>query len=194
MAMRNVAGSLLMALLFLAMPVTTTHAVGVQGMKDSGAIVSAGMPSLDRYVSRLSTRSEHLLGRFGAALQSAGLVWIWLLLSTAVFTIVVALASVIDMRMMDLRQFSAHRFGVDVRHGVRLFFRISIDRRMPNLPRLLLAIGLLYWLAPVDLIPDSSWVPGFIDDVLIAILVSKTFIYLCPAALMARHAHAVEGL
>jgi uncharacterized membrane protein YkvA (DUF1232 family) len=75
-----------------------------------------------------------------------------------------------------------------------MFFRLVVDRRTPYLARFLLAAGLLYWLIPTDLIPDSPWLPGFIDDLVIAILVAKVFVYLCPDVVLARHAHVVDSL
>jgi uncharacterized membrane protein YkvA (DUF1232 family) len=56
----------------------------------------------------------------------------------------------------------------------------------------LLSVALLYWLVPFDLIADKSLVPGFIDDLAVAVVAAKGFVYLCPTSLVAAHARAVE--
>ncbi|HVM97227.1 MAG TPA: DUF1232 domain-containing protein [Candidatus Acidoferrales bacterium] len=191
--MRSFIGCLLLLLaVFEAVPPALRAEAG-RGVSVQTAAVSTSVP-IDRYISRLTTRSEHSMERFTTALQGAGLLWLWLLFSTALFLAVVAIASVVDLRMMNLREFNLHRFSGDVKHGIRMFFRLILDRRTPMRARLLLAVGLLYWLVPIDLIPDSPWLPGFMDDVVIAVLASKTFVYLCPDVILARHAHVVDNL
>jgi uncharacterized membrane protein YkvA (DUF1232 family) len=168
-----------------------------QGMSFRGArqimsLAAAEAPSADRYARRLTTRAEHSLERFAAALTQSGGLWLSLLASTAVFLLFVAVVSVVDVRMVDLRRYRLRKFWDDLQHGVTLFFRIVFDRRTPNLARGLLVIGLLYWLAPVDLIPDSPLFPGFMDDLVVAAASSKAFVYFCPDAVVARHAHTVS--
>ena len=67
------------------------------------------------------------------------------------------------------------------------------DRRTPLFPRTLLILALLYWVLPFDLIPDTTLVPGWLDDLAIAVIAAKLFVYLCPDALVASHAAAVES-
>lgn len=176
----------------------TSHAADrapVRGSAWTGSVlVSVSLSSeqdLGRRAKRLQTRAERSLTRFGISLANAGTLWLWLLFSAAVFMVTTAVASAADLRLFDLRR---QRFGSMVNYltsGVRLFFRVLADRRTPMLARLPVVIGLCYWLIPEDLISDVPIVPGFIDDVIVAIASAKTFLYLCPDSVVARHAQSL---
>jgi len=107
--------------------------------------------------------------------------------------VVATLSSIADVRLLSLRHQPAGTVGRYVGNGVRTFIRVLRDRQTPIGPRLLLVGALLYWLVPLDLIPDQSMVPGFVDDLVIAVTAAKGFIYFCPDALIAHHAAAVEA-
>jgi len=94
--------------------------------------------------------------------------------------------------MFDYR-YGLRNLPTTLSHGARTFFRIARDRHTPRLAQALLGVALLYWLIPFDLIPDGSVLPGFVDDVVIAASAAKVFMYLCPAALVAKHAADVEA-
>ena len=66
------------------------------------------------------------------------------------------------------------------------------DRHTPNYARLVLAGGLAYWLLPMDLISDDTIVPGFLEDIVVAVVSAKWFVYLCPDGVIARHARGVR--
>jgi hypothetical protein len=119
--------------------------------------------------------------------------WLWIGMSIAGFLTVTAFSSVVDRRMWDLRRQGPGVLGRYLGHGIRTFFRILRDRRTPYLARAVLAAALLYWLLPSDLIADTSFWPGSLDDFLVAVLAAKAFMYLCPDALVATHAAAVTG-
>jgi uncharacterized membrane protein YkvA (DUF1232 family) len=140
--------------------------------------------SVDHYLHRLSTHADHAVTRLGDALVIAGTVFT----STLVFLLVAAVSSAVDLRMLRRRPSALWRY---LGHGTLTFFRILLDRGTPNRARLVLLGALLYWLVSSDLIPDNTMIPGLIDDVLIAVIGAKTFIYLCPDRLIAGHA-AVE--
>ncbi len=146
-----------------------------------------------KHIHRLLTRTERELIHLGAFLQEIGALWLWFALSVAAFFTVTSFSSVVDRRMWSLRRQGPGVLGRYLGHGLRTFFRILRDRRTPYLARAVLAGALLYWLLPTDLIDDSSLWPGFVDDVLIAVLAAKGFMYLCPDALIAKHAAAVTG-
>ncbi len=141
---------------------------------------------------RLLTRMEHSIDHFLFFMGDIGLFWLWTAVSVAFFLLVAAFASVIDMQMLRA---SGQRPGLISRYlgyGVRTFFAVLWDRHTPYTARLLLALALVYWLVPSDLIADQSVLPGFIDDVVITIAAAKAFVYLCPPALIAAHAAEVE--
>jgi uncharacterized membrane protein YkvA (DUF1232 family) len=151
----------------------------------------ASEQDLGRRARRLQTRAERSLTRFGVSLANAGTLWLWVLLSAAIFLVTTALASVADLRLLDMRRQRLRAQLSYVTSGVRLFFRVLRDRRTPMLARLPVILGLCYWLIPQDLISDVPVLPGFIDDVVVAIASAKTFLYLCPDAVVARHAQSL---
>jgi uncharacterized membrane protein YkvA (DUF1232 family) len=145
--------------------------------------------SVHRRVTRISNSVERLAGFFG----QLGIIWLWALLSAGVFLLVTALSSVADVRMLDFRHQGVRALAHYVARGIRIFFRIVRDRHTPNLARCVLVLALLYWLLPFDLIPDTSSLPGFRDDLVIAVVGAKAFMWFCPDALIATHAHAIDS-
>jgi uncharacterized membrane protein YkvA (DUF1232 family) len=154
---------------------------------------TAGMASsLAPLSHRLVTRAQHTVDRFLLLAGDVGAFWLWAALSIAVFLVVAAFASVIDTRMFTLRREPPGAVARYLGYGIRTFFLILLDRRTPYVARLFLTVALVYWLVPFDLVADKSLVPGFIDDLAVAVVGAKGFVYLCPASLVAAHAHAVE--
>jgi uncharacterized protein DUF1232 len=150
-------------------------------------------PGINGRVHRTMTRAERSLYRLVGMAGQVGRVWGWLLVSAGAFLLLSAFSSVADLRMFDLRREGPGVLSRYVGYGMRTFFRILRDRHTPNLARLVLALALIYWLIPTDLIADDSLLPGFLDDLVVLIVAAKAFMYLCPDSLVARHVAAVEG-
>ena len=146
-----------------------------------------------REVHHVSTRADRAMRRFLSLVSDVGMLWLWLALSAIAFLVVAAVASVVDMRMWQLRRESPGAASRYFGRGIRTFFRILRDRHTPSGARALLALALVYWLVPFDLVPDSSVLPGFADDLVVAVSAAKGFMYLCPDSLVAWHAAAVES-
>lgn len=169
---------------------------GGRQLLSSGANIEAAMsfaPGFGAHLHRLGTRAQHSLDRVGDFLSHIVVVWLWMALSVSVFLMVSALSCAADVRMLYVRRRQPLELIQDFVHGGHTFFRILLDRQAPYLARMVLAIALVYWLVPFDLIPDHSLFPGFVDDVLVVIVAAKLFLYLCPESLVARHATAVEA-
>jgi uncharacterized membrane protein YkvA (DUF1232 family) len=149
--------------------------------------------TFDHRMHQLYTRGNRALGRMAGQVGAIGLLWLGFVLSVFTFFIVAALASVVDLRMFRLRNRGSGELSRYLGHGIRMFFMIVRDRRTPYVARSVLAVALLYWVLPFDLIPDESLLPGFLDDVVIVVAAAKGFMYLCPDALVARHAVAVQS-
>jgi uncharacterized membrane protein YkvA (DUF1232 family) len=164
----------------------------LRGHAWSAPLLAAQQPA-GRYLKRLQTRAERSLGRFGTSLAAAALLWLWLMGTTAVFLVSAAVASVIDVRMLDLRPERLRHLRRDLFVGVRLFFRVLRDRGTPVAARIPLLLALGYWLVPFDLIADTPVFPGFLDDLLIAIAGAKAFLYLCPDSVVVRNAQAIAA-
>jgi hypothetical protein len=159
----------------------------------SGASVNAGMVSGLAPLHRYAARMEHVVDRFILLAGAVGAFWLWVVVSLAAFLTVAALASAVDTRMLVFRHESPGAVARCLGYGIRTFFLMVLDRGTPYAARILLGAGLLYWLVPFDLIADDSLVPGFLDDLVVAVLAAKGFVYLCPASLVAKHACAVEA-
>jgi uncharacterized membrane protein YkvA (DUF1232 family) len=142
---------------------------------------------------RLTVRVEHSVDRLILLAGDVGAFWLWLVVSVTAFLTVAAFASAADTRMLALRRESPGAVARYLGYGIRTFFLMVLDRRTPYAARILLGAGLVYWLVPFDLIADESIVPGFLDDLVVAVVAAKGFVYLCPASLVAKHASAVES-
>ena len=169
------------------------HSCGFQPALTMVSATFADASAVAPYMHRLTTRLEHTMERFLMLIGNVGMFWLWTAVSLAVFLIIAAFSSVIDRRMLALRNERPGALGRYLGYGVRTFFLIVIDRRTPYTARLLLAAGLLYWLVPFDLLADRSPVPGFFDDFCVTVAAAKGFVYFCPSALVAGHARAVEA-
>jgi len=145
-------------------------------------------PGIDRYMRRLQARTENTLTRFGRFLADTGVLWLWMIGSAVIFLLVTAVASVADLRMFNRRPHRLKGLWDELRFTTRLFFRVLIDRRTPMVARLPVALGLCYWLVPLDLIADTTVFPGFIDDFTFAILGARAFTYFCPESVIVRNA------
>jgi uncharacterized membrane protein YkvA (DUF1232 family) len=70
---------------------------------------------------------------------------------------------------------------------LRLYWRLLCDRRVSIWPKALLILGLVYVASPLDFIPDMIPVVGEVDDLVVLIVLSRVFIYLCPPEVVAEH-------
>ena len=76
----------------------------------------------------------------------------------------------------------------------RLGWRLMKDGRVPGWVKLIPFAALLYFLSPIDLIPD--WVvPGLgeVDDIVVILLALKMFVNFSPDGVVAEHLDALMG-
>lgn len=76
----------------------------------------------------------------------------------------------------------------------RLGWRLMKDGRVPGWVKLIPFGALLYFLSPIDLIPD--WVvPGLgeVDDIVVILLALKMFVNFSPDGVVAEHLDALMG-
>ena len=69
---------------------------------------------------------------------------------------------------------------------LRYYFLILSDRQTPLYVKILLAIGLLYIIVPVDIISDTIPLLGWLDDLAIASFVVALALKLVPKKVIAR--------
>ena len=79
-------------------------------------------------------------------------------------------------------------------HQVRLAWRLLRDGRVPGWVKMIPFASLLYFLMPIDLIPELA-LPGLgeIDDIAILLLSLKMFVALSPAPVVREHLEALFG-
>ena len=70
---------------------------------------------------------------------------------------------------------------------VRLLWRLTLDRRVPLAPKMLLPAAMAYIVLPVDIVPDFLPFLGRIDDLLVLVLAAILFIALAPREIVTEH-------
>jgi uncharacterized membrane protein YkvA (DUF1232 family) len=76
---------------------------------------------------------------------------------------------------------------------IRLGWRLLREPRVPTLAKAILPVAALYFVSPVDLLPDIIPVLGEMDDLVVAYGALKMFISLCPPAAESFHRAALEA-
>ncbi len=76
-------------------------------------------------------------------------------------------------------------------HSFQLVWRLSLDSRVPLLPKLIVPLVVLYVLSPIDLIPDMIPIAGQLDDIGVLFLGMRFFIELCPPDVVMEHRRAL---
>lgn len=75
----------------------------------------------------------------------------------------------------------------------RLAWRLLMDKRVPNLLKILPLLVVGYLLLPFDFIPDMLLGFGQLDDLAILLIGIRLFINLSPQALVQEHIQALSG-
>src|SRR3989338_8860322 len=76
---------------------------------------------------------------------------------------------------------------------LKLFWRLTKDRRVPLRPKLLLIFLLAYIVMPVDLLPDVLVGLGQVDDLLVLFFGLRAFVRLCPEEIVREHVQAIAA-
>jgi uncharacterized membrane protein YkvA (DUF1232 family) len=104
-----------------------------------------------------------------------------------------ALASAIDFRLVALwRERGARLASEYALIGMIVFFRLLLDRRLPQWTRLVIFVALLYGIARPDLIDDRITLVGWLDDAALTALASRWFVRRCPDRLVEEQAFYVR--
>ena len=77
---------------------------------------------------------------------------------------------------------------------LRYYFLILSDRQTPWFIKLILAVGLLYILVPIDFLADTIPLFGWLDDLAIASFVFALALRLVPKEVMDRVKRKVYGV
>ncbi len=85
------------------------------------------------------------------------------------------------------------RFAVHLPNLVRLYWRLLRDPRVSWLPKVVLIAGVLYFVVPLDLLPDFPLVGlGWLDDLAVLIAATQMFIRLCPRRVVQEHVRLID--
>ena len=76
---------------------------------------------------------------------------------------------------------------------LRLYWSLFWDKKAPILPKVLLVLAVIYFLSPLDLVPDFA-IPGlgYIDDLVLLVLALKYFIKAMPQSLVAEKVDTID--
>lgn len=88
---------------------------------------------------------------------------------------------------MPILLFFAPRFLPHILRFARLVWRLSFDKRVPLVLRLLLPLALLYALSPIDIVKDTVPVLGRFDDLIFIALALLLLVKLSPKAALDEH-------
>ena len=71
----------------------------------------------------------------------------------------------------------------------RLFLSLFTDRRVPLWLKICAGAGAIYVISPLDIIPDSVTGIGYLDDIIMVVLLLQTFIEMSPDEVVLEHCH-----
>jgi uncharacterized membrane protein YkvA (DUF1232 family) len=85
------------------------------------------------------------------------------------------------------------RFLAHLPNLVRLHWRLARDPRVSVWAKALLVAGVLYFLMPLDALPEFPLGPlGWIDDVAVLALATQGFMRLCPPRVVQEHVRLID--
>ena len=85
------------------------------------------------------------------------------------------------------------RLLLHIPNFIKLYWRLFMDRRVSWLPKTVLVAGMLYFVVPMDMIPDFPLVPvGWLDDTVVLVLALKAFMKLCPPRVVQEHVQLID--
>ena len=85
------------------------------------------------------------------------------------------------------------RFLSHLPNLVRLHWRLFCDRRVSLPTKALLVAGVVYFIMPLDLIPDFPLLGlGWLDDIVVLTLTAQAFMRLCSPRVVQEHVRLID--
>ena len=81
----------------------------------------------------------------------------------------------------------APRFLPRILRFARLVWRLSLDKRVPIVLRLLLPLAIIYVISPIDLVRDTVPILGRFDDLIVVALALLLLVKLSPREVVDEH-------
>ncbi len=75
---------------------------------------------------------------------------------------------------------------------IKLYTRLWSDKRVGALPKIILALGIIYFLFPIDALTDFLVPIGYLDDAVVLAAALWAFIRLCPRRVVAEHVEIID--
>jgi uncharacterized membrane protein YkvA (DUF1232 family) len=124
--------------------------------------------------------------------------WTWFLIAVVLVVIVGLPLAALALLRFSRRDGARSALGKRVmalpwRAKAALLWRLLKDRRVPWWARALLPALLLYLALPVDLIPDFIPVLGYLDDLLVVLLVVAVLLRAVPPEATEEHLSSLES-
>ena len=69
----------------------------------------------------------------------------------------------------------------------QLFWRLALDRRVPWMLKLYAVSGLIYFFSPLDVVPHDFTGFGFVDDIIVALVIMQAMIEMSPSRVVDEH-------
>jgi len=139
-----------------------------------------------RYLPKSANRGIGQLLRY---LQWCAVRWMRWAGKASVFMLFALLTPLLDRALVrSWRTHGFRAFRISMALAVAVYVRLLLDRNTPMMGKGLLALAIVYGVAPNDLVPDYLLPAGFIDDVIAVMVSSRCFMGLCPDRLVERHA------
>lgn len=69
----------------------------------------------------------------------------------------------------------------------QLFWRLTLDRRIPWTLKLYALCGLVYFFSPLDVVPHDFTGLGLLDDLIVALVIMQAMIEMSPPAVVDEH-------
>ena len=115
--------------------------------------------------------------------------WMRWTTKASVFMLFALLTPLLDRTLVrSWRTHGFRAFRISIALAVAVYVRLLLDRNTPIAGKLLLALAIVYGVAPRDLVPDYLFPIGFIDDLIVVGVASGCFMELCPDRLVESHA------
>ena len=85
-----------------------------------------------------------------------------------------------------------HQFGnvlglLNLHHTARLFWALQMDGRVSPLLKVQSWCGLVYFLSPLDFLPDYFTGVGLLDDIILCLILLQSFVELAPRPVVEQH-------
>lgn len=81
---------------------------------------------------------------------------------------------------------------LNMHHMLRLFWSLQLDSRISPLLKIQAWCGMIYFLSPIDVMPDFFTGVGMLDDIIMCLILLQSFVELVPRHIVAEKCGMLE--